>query len=155
MGIEKEIISALDYAEKTKKGIEEKADENKSLSTRLFLIILISTVISPILILLPFGDVYSKYLPALMTASAALASYWLQLRKPQDRWVIYRGAQREIEYQIDQYNFGNDEYGKADDKEKLLADRVSKRALQLHYEWVPFAPKAEEIEKLLKGEKDK
>ena len=34
-------------------------------------------------------------------------------------------------------------------KEKTLADLVSKRALQLHYDWTPLAPKSKELEKLV------
>jgi len=147
--------TAREYSEQIKAGVKKKADQNKRQSTILFFIILFSTVLSPVFILLSWGDTYSKYLPAFMTAGAALASYWLQLRKPQERWVIYRGAQREIEFEIDQYTFENDGYADNDGKDKLLADRVSKRALQLHYEWIPFAPKAEEIEKMIKSKKDK
>ena len=153
MIIENENLTALDYSKEIRDGIKEKATQNKNQSTFLYLVILFTTVFVPILILLPSGDFVTKYIPAFMSACAALASYWLQLRKPQERWVIYRGAQREIEYQIDQYKFENDEYNDPKSKDKLLADRVSKRALELHYEWVPFAPKAEEIDKIIKGNK--
>lgn len=149
---EKDDITALEYSKQIRDGIKEKATKNKNQSTFLFLVVLITTVFAPILILLPFGDVVTKYIPAFLTASAALATYWLQLRKPQERWVIYRGAQREIEYEIDRYKFETGIYSDSQNKEKLLAERVSKRALELHYEWVPFAPKVEEIEKILQGD---
>lgn len=142
--------SVIDYAFKIKNGIKGKSDINKRLASFLFFVVLISTVFSPALILLPFNVFISKYLPAFLTACAALASYWMQLRKPQERWVLYRTAQREIEYEIDQYMFENGEYSKPEQKDKILADKVSKRALQLHFEWIPMVPKVEEIDKLIK-----
>jgi len=145
--------TAKEYAIGIKEGIKRKADSNKTVSTFLFLVVLFSTVLCPVLILISSNEYVSKYLPAILSAGAALASYWMQLRKPQDRWVIYRTAQREIEYEIDQYTFGTGSYS-IEDKEKTLAAVVSKRALQLHYEWMPMVPKIEDIEKLKKPKKD-
>ena len=140
----------LEYALRIRNGISNKAEKNKNLSTQLFVTILFATVFSPLLILLTTDIWISKYIPAFVTACAALASYWLQLRKPQERWVIYRTAQREIEFEIDQYCHENGDYSNTETKDKLLSDRVSKRALQLHYEWIPVVPKVEDIEKTAK-----
>jgi hypothetical protein len=137
--------AVLNYAVRVKNSIKAKSDTNKNLASFLFCVILISTVFSPALILLPFDVIFSKYLPALLTACAALASYWMQLRKPQERWVLYRTAQREIEYEIDQYQFETGEYSDLDKKDSLLADKVSKRALQLHYEWIPMDQKLKKL----------
>ncbi|MFD0976825.1 DUF4231 domain-containing protein [Salinimicrobium gaetbulicola] len=138
----------LEYAIKIRDGIQKKAKENKKFSNILFFVALFSTVASPVLILI--SDIFwlSKLTPAILTAGAALASYWIQLRKPHERWVLYRTAQRDIEFQIDQYKYENGEYINGD-KEKTLADLVSKRALQLHYDWTPLAPKSKELEKLI------
>jgi hypothetical protein len=62
--------------------------------------VLFSTVISPVLILISDIDITSKYIPAFLTASASLSTYWIQLRKPQERWVVYRTAQREIKFEM-------------------------------------------------------
>jgi hypothetical protein len=142
-------MTPIEYANKIKYGIKAKSDETKRFSTFLFLVILISTVFSPALILISNEPWLSKYLPAFLTACAALASYWIQLRKPQERWLIYRTAQREIEYEIDQYTFGNGDYVESNNKDLLLTDRVSKRALQLHYEWMPIVPKIDDVNKIL------
>ena len=158
--------TALDYARTTKNGIKKKADKNKKTSTLLFATILLSSVSAPILILSPIVDFkipyieisvpsefLNRYLPAIMSACAAYASCWLQLRKPQERWAIYRTAQREIEFEINKFKYEIDGYASAD-KEKILADQVNKRALQLHYEWMPYVPKAEDIDKIIKGQED-
>ncbi len=97
--------AALTYARKILKSVREKAEENKKLTNRLFLVVLFATIFSPILILLPLPQ-WSKIVPAVLTGSAALASGWVQLKRPQERWALYRTAQREIEYEIDQYEFG-------------------------------------------------
>lgn len=144
-------IDALEYSRGILRGIEKKARENKRETTVLFLVVTVATAFSPVLILLPLDFVLSKTLPAILTSLAALATSWLQIRKPQDRWVMYRTAQREIEFQIDQYLFGNGEYASIENKDALLADRVSNRALQLHYEWLPVAPRLDELEKARRG----
>lgn len=139
--------SVLEYANTLKNGIQSKANKNKSFSTFLFFVVLISTVISPVLILISDNFYLSKVLPAFLTAAAALSSYWIQLRKPHERWIIYRTAQREIEHEISQYNFLIGEYSNGE-IDKILADKVSKRALQLHYEWMPLVPKASELQNI-------
>lgn len=142
--------TAIKYAQRIRNGIEKKSKQNKNNSTFLIFIVLFSTVLSPVLILISDCDIISKYIPAFLTAGAALASYWIQLRKPQERWVLYRTAQREIEFEIDQFQHNLGEYTIVN-KEMVLADNVSKRALKLHYEWMPFVPRAEEITKINKG----
>lgn len=146
--------NALGFACRTKKGIKEKADSNKNLSTFLFLVVLVSTVLSPLLILIGTGDILTKIVPSSLMAAAALASYWIQLRKPQERWVIYRTAQRQIEFEIDQFLHGNGQYEVSSNPERLLADRVSQRALQLHYEWIPVVPRSEHVMDLKKMEQN-
>jgi hypothetical protein len=143
--------NVIDYANRTLNGIKEKAKRNKRGSTIFFLCLLIPTAITPILILLPFGDILTKYIPAAITALASFSSAWMQLRKPQERWVLYRTAQREIEFEVDQYSYGLGSYSDPKTKDEILADRISKRALQLHYDWIPIFPKAKEIQNISKG----
>ncbi len=135
----------LAYARRLLDSIRKKADQNKRQSTFLFFVVLGATAFSPILILTPTPDWASKIIPAVLTAAAAMASGWLQLRKPQERWAVYRTAQREIEFEIDQYQFGNGQYADASTNGKRLTDLVSKRALRLHYDWLPIVPSAEDV----------
>ncbi len=138
---------ALQYAKKILTNVKSKANSNKRWATFLFCISIISTSLTPILILITNDPFWGKYLPAILTAIASISSSWIALRKPQERWVIYRTAQREIEYQIDQYNFENGIY-RNKNKDSLLADKVSNRALALHYEWIPYVPKTEDFQKI-------
>jgi Protein of unknown function (DUF4231) len=145
---------ALAYARRTLAGVTAKAASNKRLTTFLFLTILIPTTVSPILILAANDPLAAKVLPSILSACAAVASAWIQLRKPQERWAIYRTAQREVEFEIDQYQFGNGRYAEPAGRGSLLADAVSKRALQLHFEWLPIAPRAEDARKVLASSTD-
>lgn len=138
----------LNYSFKICQGIKTKAKKNKDFSTFLFFVVLFSTVISPVLILISDNFWLSKLSPAILTAFAALASYWIQLRKPHERWALYRTAQRDIEFEIDQYTFKNGRYSEGD-PDTILSDRVSTRALKLHYDWMPLVPKSKELSKLL------
>ena len=141
--------NSLNYSNKICEGIKAKAKKNKDLSTFLFLVVLLSTVVSPVLILISNNFYISKLCPAILTAFAALASYWIQLRKPHERWALYRTAQRDIEFEIDQHAFQNGDYA-GENADKVLADKVSKRALKLHYDWMPLVPKSKELQKLTK-----
>lgn len=136
--------SALEYAQRVLRGIECKAASNKRLTTVLFLAILVPTTIAPILILADLPPWAAKILPSALSALAAIASGWIQLRKPQERWAIYRTAQREIEFELDQHQFGNGVYADPEARDRLLADAVSRRALQLHFEWLPIAPRSKD-----------
>jgi hypothetical protein len=140
--------NSLNYSNKICEGIKTKAKKNKDFSTFLFFVVLFSTVVSPVLILISGNFWLSKFSPAILTACAALASYWIQLRKPHERWALYRTAQRDIEFEIDQYTFKNGEYS-IENPDKVLADRISKRTLKLHYDWMPLVPKAKELQKLM------
>ena len=143
--MDESVSPELEYARSTRDGIKKKADANKRGATLLLLVVLSATAIAPILILMPLPDVGSKFLPAFLTATAALAAGWSQLRKPQERWIVYRTAQREIEFEIDQYSYGNGHYSNDDTRDSVLADRISKRALQLRFEWVPMVPTSKDI----------
>ena len=85
----------------------------------------------------------TKILPAVLTAFGAIATSWIHLRKPQERWLIYTNAQRDIEYYITQYNYSDE--SNIQNKDKQLVDNVSDRLLKLHKEWVASVPTAEQI----------
>lgn len=143
-----EVQTALEFATKVAKGIERKSDKNKNLTDLLIFTVLASTVFSPLLIFAPFEEPWSKLLPAGLSALAALSTGWLQVRRPQERWAMYRTAQREIEFEIAQFVYGNGEYSDPANKDQILADKVSKRALRLNYEWLPVVPKTDDLRKV-------
>src|SRR5689334_21128155 len=110
MAAQKEQETPLEYAERTREGIAGKANRDKRLTTILFFLVFAGTVSTPVVIL-TLPDPFSKVVPAVVSAIAAFATGWIQLRKPQERWAIYRTAQREVEFEIDQYQFRNGAYG--------------------------------------------
>lgn len=138
-------IPSYKLAEKICEGIKEKADRNKNFSAFLFLVVLLATVLTPLLILISNDFFISKLAPACLSACAALSSYWIQLRKPHERWALYRTAQREIESELNKYNYSIDEYDIVE-KEKLLVKKVNDLALKLHYDWMPMVPTTKEIQ---------
>jgi hypothetical protein len=131
------------------KGIKKKSDKNKNLSTFLFLVVLIATVVTPLLILISDNFYVSKLSPAILSALAALSSYWIQLRKPHERWCLYRTAQRKIEFEMNKYKYSVDEYNTTD-KDTILVRTVNELALKLHYDWMPMVPSTKDIHEIKK-----
>lgn len=138
-------LSPEEFAVKICQGIKEKSDKNKNFSTFLFLVVLVATVITPLLILISDNFYISKVIPAFLSASAALSSYWMQLRKPHERWALYRTTQREIESELNKYRYSIDEYDNSN-RDTLLAKKVNELALKLHYDWMPMVPTTKEIQ---------
>lgn len=141
------VITPEEFAIKICDGIKAKSDKNKCFSTFLFFVVLVATVIIPVLILISDNFYISKAIPAFLSASAALSSYWIQLRKPHERWALYRTSQREIESEINKYRYSIDEYDNAS-KDTLLAKKVNELALKLHYDWMPMVPTTKEIQNI-------
>lgn len=144
----------LEFAEKICNGIKKKADKNKSLATFFFGVIILATVLSPTLILVSDNVIISKYIPASLSVLAAIAAYWIQVRKPNERWVLYRTYQRELEHEINSYKFQTGKYKDSEQKDKLLAESVNDKALNLHYDWIPMVPKATEVRDMLPAPKN-
>lgn len=140
-------INSKEFALVTCQEIKKKANKNKNLSTFLFIVVLSTTVITPLLVLISNNFYLSKLAPASLSAFAALASYWIQLRKPHERWMLYRTTQREIESELNKYTYLLDEYNE-ENCEKLLAKKVNDLALKLHYDWIPMVPSTNEIQNL-------
>jgi hypothetical protein len=143
--------SPKEFATKICHEITKKADKNKSLSTFLFLVVLFTTVVTPLLVLISDNFYLSKFAPASLSAFAALASYWIQLRKPHERWMLYRTTQREIESELNKFTYSIDEYNIVD-SEKLLVKKVNELALKLHYDWIPMVPSTNEIQNLKRSD---
>lgn len=139
----------LEFAEKIRNGILAKANKNKKWATFLFGLIISATVLSPTLILVSKNEIISKYIPAILSVLAAISAYWIQVRKPNERWVLYRTYQREIEHEINSYTFQTGKYKDSNEKDKLLAESVNEKALKLHYDWIPMVPKATELNNIL------
>lgn len=104
---------------------------------------LIATLSAPLFITLGEGILLGKIVPASLAAIASFCTAWLQLRKPQQLWSLYRGAQREVEDEQTRYRFRIGGYSETDDPDRLLVERVSGIALSLHQKWAPLVPTPE------------
>jgi hypothetical protein len=132
------------FCRSTIEGFRKKADHNKNEALYSFMIVISTTLCAPLFITLASGFFWGKVVPSILSLLAAGATAWLQLRKPQQLWSLYRGAQRELEDQETKYIFGLDQYDSSD-RDKLLAERVATIALNVHYQWLPLVPNPEQL----------
>src|SRR5688572_13580665 len=91
---QEESVSA--YAERTRLGFKAKAAHNKAESLFCFSIVVFATSATTLFVTLGQGYWFGKVIPAVLSAAATAATAWLQLRRPQHLWELYRGIQREI-----------------------------------------------------------
>lgn len=137
---------ALKFAEDTGRGFKVKSDHNKSESLICFVIVVVSSLMSPLFVTLGEGLVFGKIIPSILSLSAAASTAWLQLRKPQSLWTLYRDCQRRIEDQVYQYQYHLAHYATDDvERSRLLADAVRLIAWDAHQRWLPLVPTPEAI----------
>jgi len=139
------IQPVLEYAEATRKGFKEKANHNKDESLWSFTAILIASLVAPLFITLGTNEFVGKIIPSILSVIAAGLTSWLQLRKPQKLWAMYRSAQRNIEDQIVKFTYTIGEYKQAESPESLLAEKVAEIALNAHNEWTSVIPSPENL----------
>lgn len=138
--------NALEFAEDTRRGFKAKSDHNKSESLICFVIVVVSSLISPLFVTLGEGLIFGKIVPSILSLSAAASTAWLQLRKPQSLWTLYRDCQRRIEDQVYQYQYHLGHYATDDlERSRLLADTVRLIAWDAHQRWLPLVPTPEAI----------
>lgn len=139
------MAESLEYAENIAKAFKDKADHNKNESLMCFTLILISSLSAPLFITLGKGDLLAKIVPSILSVIAAGLTSWLQLRKPQKLWSMYRGSQRLIEDHITKYKFKIGDYKDYEAPESLLAEKVAEIALNAHNEWTTVIPTPETL----------
>ncbi|WP_116896499.1 DUF4231 domain-containing protein, partial [Pseudomonas syringae] len=105
------------------------------------------SLLAPIFVSLGGEDfIFSKVVPSVLSVVVAFGTAWLQLRKPQHLWALYRGCQRKLEDNFAKYKFKFDEYNiPENDAGKILAQRCAEIAMEAHNEWLPIMPKGENI----------
>lgn len=135
----------LEYAVKISNSFKEKADHNKTESLTCFTLILVASLGAPLFITLGEGVFWGKVVPSVLSVIAAGLTSWLQLRKPQKLWSMYRGAQRLIEDHITKYNFKVGDYKNPAEADSLLAEKVAEIALNAHNEWTSVIPSPEAL----------
>ena len=98
---------------------------------------------APLFITLGQGEWLSKIIPSILSVLSAGLTSWLQLRKPQKLWSMYRTSQRLIEDNIIKCKFKIGDYKTHENPEDLLVERVGEIALNAHNEWVGVIPTPE------------
>lgn len=135
--------SALDYYSSLRRGMREKANHNKMEAQVCFTIIIMCTLLAPLFVTLGEGVFLAKVVPSLLSVTAGGLTSWLQLRKPQRLWVLYRRAQRELEEQKANYDFRDGDFADTAERDKLLARRVTNVARWVHDSWEGLVPEPE------------
>jgi hypothetical protein len=136
---------AKGFAEIARVSFEKKANHNKNESLLCFILVLVSSLSAPLFITLGKTELISKVIPSVLSVVAAGLTSWLQLRKPQRLWGIYRNAQRRIELEQARYKFNIEDYKQSSDPESLLVERVSTITMATHSEWTEVIPAPEGV----------
>lgn len=133
-------LKPQEYYAVLRKGFREKANHNKNESQWCFGLAIACTLLAPLFVTLGQGDLLGKIIPASLSVLAAGLTTWLQLRKPQRLWTIYRRAQRELEREKANFDYKLGDYSIAKEPEMLLAKRVSELAFKVHEQWEGLVP---------------
>ena len=143
-----ETETASQYAKRMKAHFSVKADHNKAESLSGFLLVIVGSLAVSGFVAFGQGLVLARIVPVALSLLVSAASTWLHFRRPHQLWAIYRSAQRYIESHQVKHKFAIDEYGRASDKDRLLAKNVAAIALTAHELWVPLIPSPEGLEQL-------
>lgn len=137
-------ISAENYGNAQALHYKRKADHNKSESIWCFRSVMVCSLLAPLFVSLGDGIWVSKVIPSGLSAIAAFSTAWLQLRKPQTLWTVYRTAQRKIETTLVHYRYGVDVYEGLTNEtaDKLLIYKVTCFASEAHNTWTKAVPDA-------------
>ena len=148
--------SAEEFCKEVINGFKSKSTHNKNESMWCFWLSMGGALAAPVFVTLgediarllgEYGSIFifSKLIPTLLSVAVAFSTAWLQLRKPQQLWALYRTSQRELEDNLYKYQYKVSEYSKSSDPDKLLIEKVAKIALDAHYSWLPMVPNPEDI----------
>jgi hypothetical protein len=135
--------SAQQYCIGKIRHFEEKADHNKKEALSLFATLIFCTLAAPLLITLGPGVLLGKVAPSLLSSMAAGCAVWLQQRKPQQLWTLYRTTQRRLENEEVSFRFLINEYEKANDPGKMLAQKTATICISANELWAPLIPNPE------------
>jgi hypothetical protein len=152
-----QFASASAYYSSVRQGFREKADHNKVESQLCFSVIIFCTLTAPLFVTLGAGDVWAKAVPSALSVLAGGLTSWLQLRKPQRLWMIYRRAQRELEEHKANYDFRDGEFADCVNADQLLARKVTSVSRWVHDAWEGLVPEQEFLSnhaRLSKGESE-
>lgn len=130
----------ISYWSSVRSSLREKSDHNKLESQACFFAAILFSITAPLFIAFGTGVFWGKILPAVLSALVTAITAWLQLRQPQRLWAIYRRAQRELEDEKVKFDNSLAHYAKIEDKNKLLAERTARIAMNVHERWEGLVP---------------
>lgn len=137
--------TSIQYCQKQIEHFSKKASHNKAEALWCFRILMGSTLLVPLFVTLGTEVWSSKVTPSSLSALAAFCTAWIQLRKPQELWTLYRTVQRNLEDQLIKYEYKLEDYENSDDLDKTLAQNVSNLTLQAHQKWALIAPNPDNL----------
>jgi predicted alpha/beta-fold hydrolase len=149
-------VSAEEYCKSIIESFKSKSTHNKNESIYFFWISMGGALLAPLFVTLgedianclgTWGSVFvfSKLIPSILSIAVAFSTAWLQLRKPQQLWALYRTSQRELENCLSEFQHKIRDFENCNDCDKLLAKKVSEIALSSHYAWLPMVPNPESV----------
>jgi len=136
---------AESYCDRLIAAFDKKARHNKNESLWWFGGIIVCTTTAPLFITLGDGVIWAKAVPSVLSAIAAGGTAWLQLRKPQQLWAMYRTAHRELEDQKARYDHQLGSYANESERHKILAEHAADIAIGAHYDWLPVVPNVSQL----------
>jgi hypothetical protein len=142
---EERVVAAEALCDGLIREIAKKASHNKNEALCCFMLAVACTTTVPLFITLGEGFYWAKLVPSCLSVLATGATAWLQLRKPQQLWALYRTAQRELEDHRTRYTHQLDAYADAVERHKILAENAADIAIELHYDWLPVVPTVQQL----------
>ncbi|MDH5925057.1 DUF4231 domain-containing protein [Vibrio lentus] len=143
--MEENIPSPVEYCQQQINHFKEKASHNKNEALWCFRIIMAGTLLAPVFVTLGVELWTAKVIPSLLSVLAAFCTAWIQLRKPQSLWPLYRTAQRELENHLTKYRYKIEDYGDSDTADQLLAQNVAELSFSIHNKWIPIVPSPDRL----------
>jgi hypothetical protein len=84
--------------------------------------------------------VFSKIIPTIISISVAISATWLQVRKPQQLWALYRTAQRNLEHKLYQYKYKVSHFEKAENSKSIFVEKIIEIRNETHNSWLNLIP---------------
>ena len=97
--------------------------------------------------------ILGKVVPSILSSVSAGCAVWLQQRKPQQLWALYRTTQRRLENEETGFRFAINEYEDIEDPHRLLAQRTAMICINANELWAPLIPNPDKISSVIGCEK--
>lgn len=124
------------FCRDTIKDLRGRADLSRQEGQALVLVILVSTMAIPAFIGLGNGLFWAQIFPGALAVMAAASMAWLQVRQPQQQWVLFRTGQCKLEWHLEQYRRRRGQYA-GKDGAAVLVDTVMEVAWEMHRRTFP------------------